>query len=100
MNEAILHEPRVLHALPGRLRAHLPAWPAAGPPEVERRVRRVPGVLRVEANPLTGNVLIHFDPGRIDVRTLRVNLGGDGQPAAALLGGEPRATVPPEDGDE
>jgi calcium-translocating P-type ATPase len=54
--------PRVLHAIPGRLRVHLPGWAGGGRLELEQRVRRVAGVRRVEANPLTGNVFIGFDP--------------------------------------
>ena len=83
MSAASANEPRILHALPGRLRAHLPAWPAVGRPEVERRVRGVRGVLRVEANPLTGNVLIHFDPNRTNAPTLLDTLGRGGPASGA-----------------
>ena len=67
---AALEEPRLVHALPGRMRVHLAGWPRAGQCAVEARLRQVPGVHSVQANPLTGNVLIHFDPATTDERTL------------------------------
>ena len=63
-------EPRLVHALPGRIRVHLTGWPREGHGAVEARLRQVPGVHSVQANPLTGNVLIHFDPIATDERTL------------------------------
>ena len=65
-----IEEPRLVHALPGRMRVHLARWPRAGQCAVEARLRQVPGVHSVQANPLTGNVLIHFDPATTDERTL------------------------------
>jgi copper chaperone CopZ len=65
-----LEEPRLVHALPGRMRVHLAGWPREGPCAVEARLRQVPGVHSVQANPLTGNVLIHFDPTATDKQTL------------------------------
>ena len=53
---------QVLHALPGRVRVHLPGWPGKGRRQVEKRLRAVRGVKRVEANPVTRNVLVCFDP--------------------------------------
>ena len=65
-----IEEPRLVHALPGRMRVHLARWPRAGQWAVEARLRQVPGVHSVQANPLTGNVLIHFDPTATDEQTL------------------------------
>lgn len=48
-------EPRVLSQTTGRLRLHLPE-PAVA------ELRKLPGVREVKANPLTGNVLVRFDP--------------------------------------
>jgi copper chaperone CopZ len=62
--------PRLLHALPGRMRVQLAGWPRGGHCAVEARLRQVPGVHSVQANPLTGNVLIHFDPTATDEQTL------------------------------
>jgi Heavy metal associated domain 2 len=59
-----------VHALPGRIRVHLAGWPREGHCAVEARLRQVRGVHSVQANPLTGNVLIHFDPTATDERTL------------------------------
>ena len=66
----VIEEPRLLHALPGRMRVHLAGWPREGHCAVEARLRQVPGVHGVQANPLTGNVLIHFDPTATDEQTL------------------------------
>jgi copper chaperone CopZ len=65
-----IEEPRLVHALPGRMRVHLARWPRAGQWAVEARLRQVPGVHSVQANPLTSNVLIHFDPTATDEQTL------------------------------
>jgi Heavy metal associated domain 2 len=59
-----------VHALPGRMRVHLRGWPLVGQCAVEARLRQVPGVHSVQANPLTGNVLIHFDPSATNEQTL------------------------------
>jgi copper chaperone CopZ len=66
-----IEEPRLVHALPGRMRVHLAGWPPAGRGAVEARLHQVPGVQSVQANPLTGNILIHFDHAATDERTLR-----------------------------
>ena len=71
----VIEEPRLLHALPGRMRVHLAGWLREGPCAVEARLRQVPGVLSVQTNPLTGNVLIHFDPTATDKQTLLTVVG-------------------------
>src|SRR5262245_43112802 len=53
----------VLSLIPGRVRLHFPCWPTSKVDQFEDRLSRVPGVQRVQANQLTGNFLIHFDPG-------------------------------------
>lgn len=55
-------KPHIVSTMPGRIRVHLPHWSGDGPRRLEQRVRTVPGVRRAEANPLTGNILIGFDP--------------------------------------
>src|SRR5438034_9431234 len=79
MNVAV-EEPRLLHVLPGRMRVHLAGWPPEGQCAVETRLRQVPGVLSVQVNPLTGNVLVHFNTTATDeqaivaaVQTLKPN---------------------------
>ncbi|MDP8901171.1 MAG: HAD-IC family P-type ATPase [Actinomycetota bacterium] len=62
MSLAVAGEPRVVHAITGRMRVHLPGWEGRGPRGLEARLRRVRGVSSARANPLTGNVLIRFDP--------------------------------------
>ncbi|CAA9443468.1 MAG: FUPA24 P-type ATPase [uncultured Rubrobacteraceae bacterium] len=66
MSLAVAGEPRVVHAIPGRMRVHLPGWEGRGPRGLEARLRRVQGVSSARANPLTGNVLIRFDPAATD----------------------------------
>jgi hypothetical protein len=65
-----VEEPRLVHSLPGRMRMHLAGWPRAGQCAVEARLCQVPGVHSVQANPLTGNVLIHYDPTATNEQTL------------------------------
>jgi hypothetical protein len=65
----------VVHALPGRVRVHLPGWSGQRPQLLEDRLRRVRGVRTVQANPLTGNVLIHFDPRATDFSALMAAFG-------------------------
>lgn len=58
--------PRVVHAIPGRIRIHVPAWvggAASRLDRVRREVGRLGGVHRVSLSALTGNLLLHFDPG-------------------------------------
>ncbi|MBV9125290.1 MAG: haloacid dehalogenase, partial [Planctomycetes bacterium] len=55
-------EARIVHALPGRIRVHLPGWSGGGWRHLERQIRQVPGVRRAAANAVTGNILIGFDP--------------------------------------
>ncbi|MGH2509129.1 MAG: HMA2 domain-containing protein, partial [Ktedonobacteraceae bacterium] len=58
---AVAEEPRVLHALPGRVRVHVPGWTGQGKRTIEKQLRQVWGVQRVQANPLTSNILVQFD---------------------------------------
>src|SRR5262245_29529292 len=58
----------VEHSLPGRLRRRLPREV-----DLERLTddwKARAGVTSVSASPVTGGVLIHFDPGQIDARSL------------------------------
>jgi calcium-translocating P-type ATPase len=70
MSLAVVEEPRLVHALPGRMRAHVPAWTGRGQRAIEARLRQAPGVRSVQANPLTSNVLIGFDATVTDAQTL------------------------------
>ncbi len=59
-------ELEVLHALRGRVRVHLNNWSGRGQQRIEGRLRTLPGVRSAQANPLTGNVLVQYDPAQID----------------------------------
>ncbi len=58
--------PRVLRALPGRLRINLPGWDGSGAGEIEHALRSSPGVREVSARSATGNLLVQFDEARLD----------------------------------
>lgn len=62
--------PRLISAVRGRIRLHLPDWFGAAERDVERRFGKLRGVHRARANGLTGNVLVHFDPARTDAQRL------------------------------
>src|SRR5919199_4490307 len=66
MSVALAAEPRLLHAIPGRMRVHLPGWLGHDQRSLETRLRKVEGIKGVLANPVTGNVLIRFDPAVTD----------------------------------
>jgi cation-transporting ATPase I len=73
--------PRLVHAVPGRVRIHVAAWPAGGAAEIDKAVRRLAGVSGVKANSLTQNVLIRFDPKVTDAAALLMALGTIGPTA-------------------
>src|SRR5258707_9031081 len=62
MSVAVAEEPRVLHTVPGRVRVHVPGWSGQGKRSLETQLREVQGVRSVQANALTGNILLQFDP--------------------------------------
>src|SRR5438128_8730425 len=70
MSVAVAEEPRVLHSLPGRIRVHLPGWSGQGKRDIEKQLRQVCGVRSVQANPLTGNILVQFDPAITNEQTI------------------------------
>jgi uncharacterized membrane protein YbaN (DUF454 family) len=74
-DSAPYREPVVVHCGFGRLRVHLPHWPGTESTAIAEPIRRLPGVTYIEPNPLTGNVLILFEPKQTS--------------AAALLGALP-----------
>ncbi len=76
MRSCEAEQPQVLSLIPGRLRLHLPGWSGEEREPIEARLRQIQGVQRVEANPLTGNVLILFDPQAITADALLAALGG------------------------
>ncbi len=68
MNESSLY----LHTLDGRIGIKLAA--VKGSPAValavEAELRGCPGVVEVKANPVTDNVLVLYDPGRVEQAAL------------------------------
>ncbi len=66
MGSIVGKEPRLVHAMPGRVRLHLPGRSSQGLRGVEAQLRQTLGVRSAEANSLTGNVLVHFDPMATD----------------------------------
>jgi cation-transporting ATPase I len=76
MSLTATENPQVLHALPGRLRVHLSGWSGQGKQPVEMRIHQIQGVEQVQATPVTGNVLIAFDPARTNEHTLLERLRG------------------------
>ena len=55
-------QPRLVHSLPGRVRVHLPEWAGQDRRGLESDLRRQPGILSVQSNLDTGNVLVRFSP--------------------------------------
>ncbi len=53
---------QVVHSSWGRLRVHLPHWSGKGGRHITAALRHLPGVTKSEANHLTRNILILFDP--------------------------------------
>jgi len=89
-----LLEPRILHALPGRLRVHLPQWDREGN-ALEAAVARTPGVRRAHASATTGNLLIEYDAAAVDeagILALARSLQRGG--AATRPGGRPDDVSP------
>ena len=66
MGSIVVEEPRLLHAVPGRVRLRLPGRSSQGLRIVEAQLRQTLGVRKAQANSLTGNVLVHFDPMATD----------------------------------
>lgn len=120
----VSREPRLIHALPGRVRVHLSGWTPREHQGLSLRLRQAPGVRDVRANALTGNTLVLFDPGATDAHAIvmvmraqwlraprvqgdgRVLVASDGTPgraragAAILPGGVPASArqVPAQGG--
>lgn len=70
MSAVVAEEPRLIHALPGRIRVHVPGLSGATERRLETRLRTLPGVRSARANGLTSNILICFDPAMTDDQRL------------------------------
>src|SRR5512146_533215 len=62
MSATITEKPQILHIVPGRIRMHLPQWKGHARYQLETQIRSLSGVRSVQANALTSNALIYFDP--------------------------------------
>ncbi len=69
---SLSHPIRTLHLLPGRVRFHIPA--IVGDPAAVERVRstmvKLDGIGQVEASPVSGSVLLTYDPEKISPELL------------------------------
>jgi uncharacterized membrane protein YbaN (DUF454 family) len=70
MDPAPCREPSLVHANSRRLRVHLPHWSCTYPDVLAAAIERLPGVTWVEANPLTGNVRMDFEPQQTSMQAL------------------------------
>src|SRR5687768_1394916 len=68
-----VHEPRIVHSLPGRVRLELAGWSGERAHGLERRLRTLEGVRSASASPATRRVLVRFDTRATD--TTRVVAG-------------------------
>lgn len=95
---------QIAHAVRGRLRIRYPSrWLQGQRGAVEAGVRALPGVRRVDGSPLTGSVLIDYDPFRLaeaalvsELHTLTRRLDPDTAPPAVSPSGAlatPRAPL-------
>jgi hypothetical protein len=70
MSLAVVEDPCIRHVLPGRVRVYVPGWKGKGKRTIETGLRQIVGVHHVQANPLTGTVLIVYDATLTDVQLL------------------------------
>jgi len=81
-----------IHAIEGRLRIKVPE--VKGSPvrarQIEDLFREVEGVHEVRANPITGNVLLLHDPGRVAARQILGALIAAGYMGMGIDGGRAR----------
>lgn len=61
---------QILSLIPGRVRIHLPAWVGDASTPLEEALTSMPGIHSVEANPITRNVLVRFDPQILDPESI------------------------------
>ena len=94
MSAAAAEPPRLVHSVPGRVRLHLPSLSGHPHRHIEAHLRRVPGVRSAQGNPLTGNVLIRFDPDATNERTLLAAAEAV-EPATTAAGKDVQEPAPP-----
>ena len=94
MSATAVETPRLVHALPGRARMHLPGWSGSGPRDIEVQLRRAHGVRSAHANPLTRNVLVRYDPAATDEAVILATAQTFAS-ETATAGASPRDAPPP-----
>jgi hypothetical protein len=84
-----------LHSTPGRMRIRIPdrRGDDGFSVQIERDLVQHPGVQQVQANPLTGSVLILFDPRCIDDRQILSELERIGLDSDLISSPQPPMTV-------
>ena len=93
MSLAAAEQPRIVHALPGRVRVHLPGWGGRSQRPLEAALRRMRGVSDVRSSLLTRNVLIRFDPEATDDESAAgAGVGRRGRRGRGGAGGPTHAT--------
>lgn len=98
--------PKLVHETPGRLRFVVPALRRqyAAADTLRRAAAEVPGLAGFEVNPLTGSLLITFDPARTRrddiLAAADAFLPGLAQSAIHVLGTEPAEVARPSLGEE
>jgi uncharacterized membrane protein YbaN (DUF454 family) len=70
VEDAPARELRVVHSSFGRLRVHLPHWSGTHDEQIAASLRQLRGVTHAEANPLTGNVLLLYEPRQTSAQDL------------------------------
>ncbi len=95
MSTLTAEAPRLVHALPGRVRIHVRVEPGQSSADLEAAVDRLPGVRSVQANMLTGNVLVRYDPAVTNDRALLSALHGMSRDSGSGHAGTASAPSPP-----
>jgi len=67
-------EYKIVHQLPGRIKIHLPLIKGLSVEKLKLLAERLfadfelpDGIKKVRPNPITGNVVIEYDPNKIDI---------------------------------
>jgi|ADKJ01.1.fsa_nt_gi hypothetical protein len=65
---------KIVHQLPGRIKIHLPLIKGVSVEKLKLLAERLfadfelpDGIKKVRPNPITGNVVIEYDPNKIDI---------------------------------
>jgi hypothetical protein len=70
MRPVLADQVRLVHAVSGRVRVHLPSWLGAERERVAAQLQGVVGVLGAQFSATTSNLLVHVDPARMDAASV------------------------------